>query len=126
MGIIGERLKLLRERDNVTQKALAKYLNTTQQVYSRYETGSTQLPLHHLEKLAEYYNVSTDYILGRIPFQQIPPALSESFYGKISTGEFINYIQKFDKKSRFYLIEYAKYLHWLELQENDAKKRGKL
>lgn len=126
MGIVGERLKLLRERDNIKQKDIAEYLNITQQVYSRYETGGNELPLHHLEKLAEYYQVSTDYIMGRIPFQQILPALSESFYSRISTGEFMNYILKFNKKSRLHLIEYAKYLHWLELQEDDTEKRGKL
>ena len=64
MGIIGERLKLLRERDNVTQKALAKYLNTTQQVYSRYETGKHDMKLFHIVALCEYYGVSADYVLG--------------------------------------------------------------
>ena len=46
------------------QKEIADILGTTQQVYSRYENGINELPIHHLIVLSEFYNVSTDYILG--------------------------------------------------------------
>lgn len=39
-------------------------LGTSQTMYARYERGANELPLRHLVKLAEYYHVSTDYILG--------------------------------------------------------------
>ena len=59
-----ERLRDLREDKDYTQKDIAQLLNTTQQVYSRYENGTNQLPIHHLITLSEFYKVSTDYILG--------------------------------------------------------------
>ena len=58
-------LRELREDKDLTQKDIANLLKTTQQVYSRYEKGINQIPLHHLVTLADFYGVSTDYILGR-------------------------------------------------------------
>lgn len=40
-------------------------LGTSQTMYARYERGANELPLRHLLKLAEYYGVSADYLLGR-------------------------------------------------------------
>ncbi len=60
-----QRLKDLREDMDMQQSDVAKLLNTTQPQYSRYETGERELPLRHLVTLADYYNVSADYILGR-------------------------------------------------------------
>jgi len=60
-----QRLKDLREDMDMQQSDVAKLLNTTQPQYSRYETGERELPLRHLVTLADFYNVSADYILGR-------------------------------------------------------------
>lgn len=59
-----ERLKDLREDNDLKQKEVANILNTTQQVYSRYENGLNEIPIHHLITLSNFYKVSTDYILG--------------------------------------------------------------
>ena len=59
-----EILRDLREDKDLHQKDIAGILETTQQVYSRYENGINELPLHHLITLSKFYNVSTDYILG--------------------------------------------------------------
>ncbi|MBQ8229153.1 MAG: helix-turn-helix transcriptional regulator [Clostridia bacterium] len=58
------RLKELREEFQVTQKRLSEYLHIKQNTYSQYENEQRQLPLEALIALAEYYDVSTDYILG--------------------------------------------------------------
>ncbi len=58
------RLKELREDLDIRQEALAEYLHIKQNTYSQYENNQRQLPIDVLIKLAEYYNVSTDYILG--------------------------------------------------------------
>ena len=58
------RLKELREDADISQKVLAEYLQIKQNTYSQYENGQRQLPIEILIKLSEYYNVSTDYILG--------------------------------------------------------------
>lgn len=59
-----DRLRELREDRDLTQSDIANVLKTTQQVYSRYEKGINQLPLHHLITLCKFYKVSADYILG--------------------------------------------------------------
>ena len=64
MKLYFERLRDLREDHDLKQKEIADILNTTQQVYSRYENGLNQIPIHHLVTLSNFYKVSTDYILG--------------------------------------------------------------
>lgn len=59
-----ERIRELREDRDLKQSDLAKILGTTQQVYSRYETGINEIPLRHLVTLCQYYHISADYILG--------------------------------------------------------------
>ncbi len=56
-------IKDLREDHDKTQKDIAKYLGTTQQVYSRYEKGENEMPIRHIIALCRFYNVSADYIL---------------------------------------------------------------
>ncbi len=58
------RLKDLREDSDIPQRVIAEYLNIKQNTYSQYENKQRQIPLDLLIKLAEYFNVSTDYILG--------------------------------------------------------------
>lgn len=57
------RLKELREENGLTQQAVAEYLNVKQNTYSQYENEKRQLPIDVLIKLAEFYKVTTDYIL---------------------------------------------------------------
>ena len=58
------KLKELREENGVTQTQIANYLNIKQNTYSQYENEKRQLPIDVLIKLAKYYKVTTDYILG--------------------------------------------------------------
>lgn len=60
-----QRIRDLREDRDLTQKQVATVLNCSQQVYSNYELGQRDLPTAVLLPLADYYGVSTDYILGR-------------------------------------------------------------
>lgn len=59
------RLRDLREDNDKKQVDIAEYLGIAQTVYSRYERGFQTIPVEHLIKLADYYEVTTDYILGR-------------------------------------------------------------
>jgi len=58
------RLRDLREDRDMSQAAMAKLLKCSQQTYSRYESHTTEIPLESLIFLAEYYDTSTDYLLG--------------------------------------------------------------
>lgn len=60
-----KRIRDLREDSDKTQQEIADFLGTSQTMYARYERGANELPIRHLLKLANYYGVSTDYILGR-------------------------------------------------------------
>jgi len=55
----------MREDSDLTQSQIAEYLGIAQTVYSRYERGFQTIPLEHLIRLADYYQVSLDYLVGR-------------------------------------------------------------
>jgi len=59
------RLKDLREDNDITQAEIAKMLNIRQNTYSQYENQKREIPLSLLWKLADYYNTSIDYLVGR-------------------------------------------------------------
>ena len=60
-----KRIRDMREDRDLFQKDLADYLNCSQVCYSNYEIGKRDIPTEVLSKLAEFYNTSTDYLLGR-------------------------------------------------------------
>lgn len=60
-----ENLKSLREDRDIKQREIAKLLNVSQNTYSQYETGVISLTAEILIKLADFYNVSIDYLLDR-------------------------------------------------------------
>lgn len=59
------RIRDLREDQDKTQQNIADYLNMHRSVYRRYESGERETPAWVIVKLADYYKVSTDYLLGR-------------------------------------------------------------
>ena len=58
------RIRDMREDHDLTQKEIASVLGIDQRVYSNYETGKREIPVHLLVRLAAHYRVSTDYLLG--------------------------------------------------------------
>lgn len=59
-----ERIKWIRDCDNIKQKDIADYLGIKQQQYARYEKGVNIMPVTYLKGICEFLNVSADYILG--------------------------------------------------------------
>ncbi len=59
------RIRDLREDHDMNQTELAKKLNMSQTGYSKYETGENDIPTKILIELADFYNTSVDYLLGR-------------------------------------------------------------
>lgn len=68
-----KRLKDLREDKDLYQKEIANILRTTQQVYSEYELGIRLMPIDKLDILADFYETSIDYIIGRTNIKQPYP-----------------------------------------------------
>lgn len=60
-----KRIRNLREDKDLTQTQLGKILSCSQRVYSNYERGDIDIPTATLIKIADFYNVSVDYILER-------------------------------------------------------------
>lgn len=58
------RLRDMREDNDLTQAQVAEVLGIDQRVYSNYEIGKREIPVHLLIKLSKMYEVSTDYLLG--------------------------------------------------------------
>ena len=59
-----KRIRDLREDKDLTQRELAEALHCSQQVYSNYELGQSDIPTEVLIRLSDFYRVSVDYILG--------------------------------------------------------------
>ena len=59
-----QRIRDLREDRDLKQRQLAELLNCSQQVYSNYELGQRDIPTDILIRLAQFYDVSIDYLLG--------------------------------------------------------------
>lgn len=60
-----KRIRELREDKDMTQQQMGEFLSCSQRVYSNYERGELDIPTEILIKLAEFHNVSVDYILNR-------------------------------------------------------------
>ena len=69
------RIRELREDRDLTQREMSAYLLCSQRVYSNYERGELDIPTEILIRLADFHNVSLDYLLGRmdkrIPFREV-------------------------------------------------------
>ncbi len=63
--MIFKNIRNLREDNDKRQQELADYLNIKQTTYSKYELGKINIPIEVFIKLADYYGVTIDYIVGR-------------------------------------------------------------
>lgn len=90
---LGTRLRALRESNNLTQVQLAKKLDITSQSLSQYELNKRTPDIEMINKLADFFNVSTDYLLGRGPCSIIPP------YPEKETERKYNVLNKFPDKN---------------------------
>ena len=63
--MLSERLKKIRTNNKKTQKNVSEYLGISERSYRRYELGENEPNNNTLIKLADYFDVSTDYLLGR-------------------------------------------------------------
>jgi len=110
MVTLGEKLKKLRFEKNITQKQIAEYLKIATNSYQSFEYGKLRPSLDTLTKLAEYFEVSTDYLLGLVdePHHKnlrIKVDFRESFHSRVDA---------LSDKSRKDLDEYLKLLETRE------------
>ena len=102
-----ERIRDLREDHDLKQSEVAERIGTTQQYYSKYETGRHELPIRFLNKLAELYGVSTDYILGRTDCPDGVNKYGEKLTDDYSVDELVGDVLSLSPKAREAVKEYV-------------------
>lgn len=96
MAKFGELLAELRQDRGMTQKELAKVLYVSDGTISNYENGVHYPDVEKLMDIADFFGVTTDYLLGRCKNNLSPDVFSETLLGQRTTGDMIEVIQSLD------------------------------
>ena len=119
MKELTEVLRGLREDKDLKQSDIADIIKTTQQQYSKYETGESELPTKARVILADFYGVSTDYILGRTTCREGIAGLNANLTADYPVGSLITDVLSLSKSGRASVIEYV---GLQKIKEKRAKK----
>lgn len=106
MARFGEVLAELRQDRSLTQEQLAKILFVSKGTISNYENGIHFPDIEKLLALADYFGVTTDFLLGRATANISPDVLDEAIFPGVTVGAFINDIHKLspDRKKALQVI----------------------
>ena len=110
MKELREIIRDLREDRDLKQKTIANYLGISQQTYSNYENGHREIPTWVVVALAQYYKVSTDYLLGTDTSYLGNTNLKNPYLENITMHDIIYDIQKLKRNERRDLIKYIRFL----------------
>jgi transcriptional regulator with XRE-family HTH domain len=113
-----EIIRGLREDKDLKQAEVAKIIGTSQQHYSKYENGEYEIPVRSLMILADYYDVSTDYMLGRTNCREGVAGQNKKVDIDTTAGAVISDILSLSKKGRAAVVEY------IELQKIKESKNS--
>lgn len=100
MPSFGEVLCELREDKDLTQRQLAEKLHMAPTTISSYETGKNLPPPDKLIALADYFGVTTDYLLGRSRYNINPSLLYEKIYENMTVGELVEILKVLSSKQK--------------------------
>ncbi|MCI8986980.1 MAG: helix-turn-helix domain-containing protein [Lachnospiraceae bacterium] len=106
----GELLASLRRERGILQKELAAYLNVTVATISNYEKGVHAPDYETLVKLADFFDVSTDYLLQRTEYKSSIQTLNQKLVVNYTVSELVNAILQLDQNSMTALIDYYELL----------------
>lgn len=93
--MLGKRLKELRESKGITQQELANIMNLSQQTIGHYEVGRAKPDADTLNRFANFYRTSVDYILGRTNIKEPIETIAAHHDGEDWTDEELEDIEKF-------------------------------
>lgn len=102
----GQRLTDLREEKGIRQKELAVLINVSPSTVSNYENDVHYPDVAILCQLADYFNVSTDYLLARTDYRHNPNTLTRRLSKTYTVAEFINTTLELSQKDISNLVEY--------------------
>ena len=114
MKSVMELLYELRVDHDLTQAEVGAVLGISQQHYSKYETGEYELPLRHFVSLANYYQVSADYLIGRHHNLELKEEDMVYLTAQYSCGNLLRDVMGLSAKGRQAVLEYV---HLLQLKE---------
>lgn len=110
----GENLRCLRLKRKIGQKELAIYLHVSIGTISNYENNKHTPDYPTLSRIADFYNVSVDYLLDRTDYQYPVDALDQQVVTDYSMSDFINTMIELSPKGKQDLVEY---LHMLKTRD---------
>lgn len=117
MKELHEIIRDLREDRDIKQKTVAEYLNVSQQAYSNYENGHREFPIWAIIKLAEYYEVSIDYLLGAEQSYAGSSTLSRKYLGDVTMHDVVYDIQNLNPQNKRDLLRYIRFLKETEREK---------
>ena len=134
MRDLGTTLASLRVEKGLVQKQMAASLNLSISAISSYENNVHAPDLSMLCRLAEYFNVTTDYLLGRTEFRFPPEAVRQHIARDYDVLDMVNTVLSLDQERQTSAIDFVKYLkheasalsqtpHLPAHPASDAKKR---
>ena len=114
----GKILMALRKEKNIGQKELAAYLNLSTGTISNYENGVHSPDLVTLCKLADYFDVTTDYLLNRTPYRYTVKKLDQRLSKDYTLSDVVDTVLCCNSGSISRLMDYAQFLQYRQEQEN--------
>lgn len=115
MKIIGERIRRLRREKDISQEQLGKMLNVGKTTISNYETGYSSPDNETLKKLAEIFDCTTDYLLGRTDIRNPADEIAEAVKEDPELAEFWNVLR--EREDLKLLFKQTKKLEPKEIQQ---------
>ncbi len=112
---IGETITRLRFEKGIYQKELASYLNLSVGTISNYEQGIHYPDLNTLCKIADFFGVTTDYLLGRTSHRYAPETLNLSLTDTYTVSDMVNTTLELSPQNVNSIISYLQYLRNSEL-----------
>ncbi len=114
MKKLRELIRDLREDHKIKQKTIASYLDVSQQTYSNYESGRRDIPTWVVVALAQYYKVSTDYLLSADSGYLGSTNLKDPYLDDITLHDVMFDMQRLAPLERKELLRYIEYLKHVE------------
>lgn len=121
MRELGKTLENLRKEKGLGQKQLAALLNLSVGTVSNYENGVHSPDLLTLCKLAQFFGVTTDYLLGRTEYRCPPEVLDRYVTTDYTAQDIVNTVLSLDKGTQLSIINFVKYMK--HLHGKSAKRR---
>ena len=110
MSTVGAIIAKLRKEKEVGQKELAVLLNMSVATISNYERGVHSPDLSTICKLADYFQVTTDYLLGRTSYRCAPEILDDYLISDFTINNIVNTLLSLSPEARSAVIHYANYM----------------